>query len=699
MSQAALLSGGGGGNVTFPITVPQGGTGQVNLPAHTVLIGNGTDPINTAGPGASNSILMGQGAGADPVFGTLIAGSNITLTPGATSITISATGGSAGNIVFTADSASTATTDSGTLNIFGDSISGSSVLGDGVKTITVSNLSSSVTQKGVLELATNAETLTGTDTERAVTPDDLKAKLGVQTLNGVPYGQGTTAALSWTAQGAANTVLLGNGGVPSFGAVPNAALANSSVTLNSGNNITVTGGGPLSLGGVASFNLTGTTNHAVQVGNASNSLTSIGVGTNGQVLIGSTGADPQFNTITSSDASVTITGGAGTLDLTVTGGSTTILTITGDSGGPLPPTLGNFNILGTSAQGISTAGAGSTLTLTVADATTIQKGVSELATSAETITGTDTTRTVTPAGLNAKLGIQTNHGVMLGAGTTSALGVTAVGSTNQVLLGNTGADPTWGSVPNAALTNSSITLNNGNNITITGSPVSLGGAATVNVSGTTDNSLLMGNASGSISSLGVATNGQIPIGSTGADPVLATLTAGSGINIANGAGSITISATAGASVLVASARNISTTAVTTSAFCQKISTTPTTVNTASLISISYAPTDANNILEFDFSCPMGPQSISACDIGVFLFQGSTVIAGHTYSSTSGNYLTATFKFYKTAGTTSSTVYTVRWANANAANPIYALCFSGTGTPLYNATGRTSMVFTLKEYTS
>jgi hypothetical protein len=118
-----------------------------------------------------------------------------------------------------------------------------------------------------------------------------------------------------------------------------------------------------------------------------------------------------------------------------------------------------------------------------------------------------------------------------------------------------------------------------------------------------------------------------------------------------------------------------------------------------LISITYSPTSASNILEFDFSCPMGPQSISACDIGVFLFQGSTVIAGHTFSSASGQYLTATFKFYKTAGTTSSTVYTVRWANANAANPIYALCFSGTGTPLYNATGNTSMVFTLKEYTS
>jgi len=46
-----------------------------------------------------------------------------------------------------------------------------------------------------------------------------------------------------------------------------------------------------------------------------------------------------------------------------------------------------------------------------------------------------------------------------------------------------------------------------------------------------------------LSPLGVATNGQLPIGSTGANPVLATLTAGSGVTITNGAGSIEISAT------------------------------------------------------------------------------------------------------------------------------------------------------------
>jgi len=50
-------------------------------------------------------------------------------------------------------------------------------------------------------------------------------------------------------------------------------------------------------------------------------------------------------------------------------------------------------------------------------------------------------------------------------------------------------------------------------------------------------------ANGELGTLGAATNGQIPIGSTGANQVLATLTAGADIGIANGAGTITISYT------------------------------------------------------------------------------------------------------------------------------------------------------------
>lgn len=81
------------------------------------------------------------------------------------------------------------------------------------------------------------------------------------------------------------------------------------------------------------------------------------------------------------------------------------------------------------------------------------------------------------------------------------------------------------------------------NITGTGNPGT--NTITFNLTGTTNHALQIGNAGGSLTSLGVATDGQLPIGSTGADPVLATLTAGAGISITNAAGSITI-ATAGA---------------------------------------------------------------------------------------------------------------------------------------------------------
>ncbi len=56
----------------------------------------------------------------------------------------------------------------------------------------------------------------------------------------------------------------------------------------------------------------------------------------------------------------------------------------------------------------------------------------------------------------------------------------------------------------------------------------------------TDGGVLLGSGTGAITALGQATNGQLVIGSTGADPSLATLTDGAGITITEGAGSITI---------------------------------------------------------------------------------------------------------------------------------------------------------------
>lgn len=62
---------------------------------------------------------------------------------------------------------------------------------------------------------------------------------------------------------------------------------------------------------------------------------------------------------------------------------------------------------------------------------------------------------------------------------------------------------------------------------------------------TTNHAVLLGAASNGITNLAL-TNGQLAIGSTGADPSAATLTAGTGVSITNGAGSITINAAGGA---------------------------------------------------------------------------------------------------------------------------------------------------------
>ena len=70
-------------------------------------------------------------------------------------------------------------------------------------------------------------------------------------------------------------------------------------------------------------------------------------------------------------------------------------------------------------------------------------------------------------------------------------------------------------------------------------PVASGGTGAATL---TDGGVLLGSGTGAITALGQATNGQLVIGSTGADPVLATLTGGANITVTNSAGGISIAA-------------------------------------------------------------------------------------------------------------------------------------------------------------
>ena len=75
------------------------------------------------------------------------------------------------------------------------------------------------------------------------------------------------------------------------------------------------------------------------------------------------------------------------------------------------------------------------------------------------------------------------------------------------------------------------------NVRVTPTPFTLGAG----ISSLTDGGILLGNGTGPIVSLGVASNGQIPIGDGTTDPVLATLTGSNNLSVTNGAGSITLS--------------------------------------------------------------------------------------------------------------------------------------------------------------
>ena len=225
-------------------------------------------------------------------------------------------------------------------------------------------------------------------------------------------------------------------------------------------------------------------------------VASTGLATAGYVLTSNgLGAAPSFQSTGGSGVGiVTLTGNSGAgatgLSVAVKGGNNISTTASGST------VL--INVAGTTDHAVQVGNATNSLTsIGVATNGQVLLGSTgaDPAFVTPTTTGTGLDLTANATTLNYSLAVPvsvpnggtgattlTNHGVLLGQA-TSPIVATAVGATNTVLLGNTGADPSFGAVPNSALTNSSITLSNGTNITVTGSPVSLGGTATIAVSG------------------------------------------------------------------------------------------------------------------------------------------------------------------------------------------------------------------------
>jgi hypothetical protein len=249
-------------------------------------------------------------------------------------------------------------------------------------------------------------------------------------------------------------------------------------------------------------------------------------------------------------------------------------TITGNSGGALSPTAGNWNILGASTVAgtspVTTSGSVSTLTVNVqkaqaiastdatkvglavfdsADFTVDANGFVSAATTGflKTLTGnsggaiapvanninTVGTGSITISGAGSTLTTQltglTNHAIQIGAG-TATLTQLGAGTTGQVLQTNTGADPTWSTATYPSTTTVSQLL-------YSSSANVVAGLATAN------RGVLTTGATGVPVITALATDGQLIIGSTAGTPAAATLTAGAGISITNASNSITIAVT------------------------------------------------------------------------------------------------------------------------------------------------------------
>lgn len=126
------------------------------------------------------------------------------------------------------------------------------------------------------------------------------------------------------------------------------------------------------------------TAHAVLIGEGTGDIAEITVGTDGQVLLGSTAADPAFATLTSTGGTIVFTPGASSLNLEASGSTATSFPT--DSG-TATPSLGALTIAG--GTGISTSGSGSTVTIT----STVVGGIQTLDGNTGSATGSTVTIT------------------------------------------------------------------------------------------------------------------------------------------------------------------------------------------------------------------------------------------------------------------------------------------------------------------
>ena len=518
--------------------------------------------IVTTGTPASNTLTIDAAASVPTTFnadaGSAVPALNAITMTGGTNIN---TSGAGAVVTFNLDATITLTTVNATtfdtnVAAAGVTLSGTSLLADG----TDANIDINITSKGTGQVIIDDLNISG------LTAGTLRSS-----------GTGDVSSL---ADGADGTLLIGKtGDVPIW------------ATLTDGNNITATEGA-----NSISIAVTGTTQYAVQVGDATGSLDSLATGTAGQVLqSGGAAANPAWSTaiypVTAAIGTILIASGANTITTLAPDTAGYVLTDGGAGVAPswVAPTVGTVTSV-TGGTNISTSGTGAAPIIDLDAAITAMTSVT-FSTGGSLQTGTTATNslliqaydvdgtayvpfiTLTAAddptcdlatgvtigtkyiyradgtdvpiadgGTNAS-SMTNTYGVNYFDGTSIV--TTTVGTATHILTSNgVGVAPTFQAAP-AGVTY----CDNAEAIagTVTDEAVSPS-TLKAKLGAQTSHGLPYGAATtGAIAWTAEPSDGQILIGDTGNVPQLATLTAGSGISIANAAHSITI--TGGAATL------------------------------------------------------------------------------------------------------------------------------------------------------
>lgn len=442
------------------------------------------------------------------------------------------------------------------------------------------------------------------------------------------------------------------------------------------------------------------------------------------------------------------TGNPGASLITLSDDGTVATTYDGDVGSA-QPAGGILNIVGGSH--LSTTAAGDTVTINLTgsipavvhtdagDATPAAAALNVFGGNNITTTGAGNTVTIDVTGT-------TDHAVQIGnaSGSLTSIGI---GTNGQVLIGATGANPafatltsTGGSIvftPGAnslnleaagagALTSVPCDVGaaaplagvlntfGGDNITTTGA----GNTVTVAVSGTTQYAPQMGNAAGSLSDIGLMTDGELIIGVTGSAPNLARLSAGAGITIDDMStpGNITISATNGGAFIQQVRTSTTSRILNTGEYWGSVGpgganplgslNTPLLSEGTQIMQLTITPTSATSVLVIEANCMLTVEDgrVRACiyilqDAGTNAIASSVIVPYPGAGSTQAQ--TVKLWYYMVAGTTLATTFYLRMSETRLSSPSKFLVLNGQSgaAPNQFAGGTNISTFAISEMTS